>query len=272
MQVPIQHMYKPSHEGNGLLYAWFLSMHTRVDIILYSQKPERELLLVVNRIYDALYRLEKIANFYDPDSELSFVNRTASISPIVLSEELYSMIDLCLEYNSKTLGYFDITVHSENYTQTTIYSVHLSAEEHSIHFSQPGVSINLSGFLKGYALETIKDILNESMIENALINMGNSSILALGNHPVGSGWKINNILLHNECFTTSGNDSPKRRHIISPRNGKLVEGVKQIAVVTTNGAIGEILSTSLFAADSEQREALLAKFSSVLSQFYFIDC
>ena len=93
MQVPIQHMYKPSHEGNGLLYAWFLSMHTRVDIILYSQKTERELLLVVNRIYDALCRLEKMANFYDPASELSFVNRTAPTSPVVLSEELYSMID-----------------------------------------------------------------------------------------------------------------------------------------------------------------------------------
>ena len=44
MQVPIQHMYKPSHEGSGLLYAWFLSMHTRVDIILYSKKTEGELL------------------------------------------------------------------------------------------------------------------------------------------------------------------------------------------------------------------------------------
>ena len=268
MQVPIQHMYKPSHEGNGLLYAWFLSMHTRVDIILYSQKPERELLLVVNRIYDALCRLEKIANFYDPASELSYVNRTAFVSPVVLSEELYSMIDLCLEYNSKTLGYFDITVHSENYTQTTIHSVHLSAEEHSIHFSQPGVSINLSGFLKGYALETIKGILNESMIENALINMGNSSILALGNHPVGSGWKINNILLHNECLTTSGNDSPERRHIVSPRNGKLVEGVQQIAVVTTNGSIGEILSTALFAADGEQRKALMGIYAQCRVYIY----
>lgn len=49
--------------------------------------------------------------------------------------------------------------------------------------------------------------------------MGNSSILALGNHPVGSGWKINDILLHNECLTTSGNDSPSRRHIVSPQNG-----------------------------------------------------
>ena len=108
-------MYKPSHEGNGLLYAWFLSMHTRVDIILYSKKTEGELLFVVNCIYDALCRLEKMANFYNPASELAYVNRTAFVSPVVLSEELYSMIDLCLEYNGKTLGCFDITVHSENY-------------------------------------------------------------------------------------------------------------------------------------------------------------
>jgi len=270
MQTTIQHLYKPSHDGNGLLYVWFLSMHTRVDIILYNQKPEGELLLVVNRIYDALCRLEKMANFYDPASELSFVNRTAAASPVVLSEELYSMIELCLEYNSKTLGYFDVTVHSENYNQTTIHSIHLSSEDRSVHFSQPGVTVNLSGFLKGYALETIKGILNESIIENALINMGNSSILALGNHPVGSGWKINNILLHNECLTTSGNDSPERRHIVSPRNGKLVEGVKQITVVTTNGVIGEILSTSLFAADGEQAETSLVKFSSSFSFVLYI--
>ena len=93
MQVPIQHMYKPSHEGSGLLYAWFLSMHTRVDIILYSKKTEGELLFVVNCIYDALCRLEKMANFYNPASELAYVNRTAFVSPVVLSEELYSMID-----------------------------------------------------------------------------------------------------------------------------------------------------------------------------------
>ena len=87
MQTTIQHLYKPSNDGNSLFYAWFLSMHTRVDIILCSRKLEGELLLVVNRIYDALCRLEKMANFYDPASELSFVNRTAPTSPVVLSEE-----------------------------------------------------------------------------------------------------------------------------------------------------------------------------------------
>ena len=155
----------------------------------------------------------------------------------------------------RSLSY--IYTDSENYNQNTIHSVHLSAGDHSICFSQPGVTINLSGFLKGYALETIRGILNEALIENALINMGNSSVLALGNHPVGTGWKVNNILLHNECLTTSGNDSPERRHIVSPRDGKLVEGARQISVVTTNGAIGEILSTALFAADGEQRKALM---------------
>lgn len=262
MQTTIQHLYKPSDDGNSLFYAWFLSMHTRVDIILYGPRKEGELLSVVNRIYDALCRLEKIANFYDPDSELSFVNRIASISPVVLSEELYSMIDLCLEYNEKTLGCFDVTVHSENYNQDTIRSVHLSVEDHSLFFSQLGVTVNLSGFLKGYALETVKSILDEFAIEHALISMGNSSVLAMGNHPVGTGWKVNDILLHNECLTTSGNDSPGRRHIVSPQSGKLVEGVSQISVVTTNGAIGEILSTALFAADSEQRKDLMAMYAS----------
>lgn len=89
---------------------------------------------MVNRIYDALCRLEKMANFYDPASELSILNRTASVSPVVLSEELYSMIDLCLEYNGRTLGCFDITVHSENYNQNTIHSVHLSAGDRSVAF------------------------------------------------------------------------------------------------------------------------------------------
>lgn len=279
MQTVIQHLYKRPHESDGLLYAWFASMHTRVDIVLCSRKTEEELMLVVHRIYDTLLYLEKIANYYDPISELAKVNRTASISPVILGDELYTMIDSCLKYNKKTLGCFDITVHSENYNQDTIHSVCLSPAERSVFFRQAGVTMNLSGFLKGYALDAIRKIVNESQIEDALINMGNSSVLALGNHPAGKGWMINfdngmdsvggdvkqpNILLHNECLTTSGNDTPERKHILSPQNGKWVEGVRRVAVVTNNGTIGEILSTSLFVADEVQCESLLASFQPLL--------
>jgi len=268
----------------GLLYAWFSSMHTRVDILLYSQKPEEELMSVVERIHAALSYLEKIANYYDPASELAVINRTASICPVILSRQLYTMIDLCMEYHGKTSGCFDVTVHSENYNPDTIHSVYLSAEERSIFFQQPGITINLSGFLKGYALETVRAILNTCCIENALINMGNSSVLALGDHPAGTGWKVNfgnrletdkigmkqSVLLCNECLTTSGNESDGRKHIISPHDASFVEGIKQIAVVTKNGAVGEILSTALFAASPEQREALLVNLRPLLIDYFLI--
>ena len=78
MQHTIQHLYK-THGDDGLLYAWFLSMHTRVDIILCCQKSENELMLVVNSIYDTLRQLERIANYYDPSSELSQVNQRVSM-------------------------------------------------------------------------------------------------------------------------------------------------------------------------------------------------
>lgn len=270
----IQHVYKQSHDGDGLLYAWFPSMHTRVDIVFYDRKSEEDLLLVVSRVYDTLCQLEETANYYAPSSELARVNRVASVTPITISRELYTMIALCLEYHEKTLGCFDVTIHSDNYNQDTIRSVVLKSDEPSLFFRQPGVTINLSGFLKGYALDKIKGILESHKIENALINMGNSSVLALGNHPNGTGWKVsfgnsmnvpgNNespgILLQNEFLTTSGNDSKERKHIISPQSGKLVEGARQVAVVTDNGTVGEILSTSLFVANSEQRETLITEF------------
>ena len=108
----------------------------------------------------------------------------------MISQSLYRMISLCTEYHKKTLGCFDVTIHSDNYNQDTIHSIHLYPEAQSVFFQQAGTTINLSGFLKGYALDKIREILKVHIIANALINMGNSSVLALGNHPVGTGWKV----------------------------------------------------------------------------------
>ena len=44
--------------------------------------------------------------------------------------------------------------------------------------------------------------------------------------------------------------------------------VKQIAVVTANGSIGEILSTALFAADSEQTKTLMGIYAQCRVYIY----
>lgn len=273
MNTPIPKIYKQLNEQNGLLYAWFSSMHTRVDIVLYDRKPEEELMSVIRRINDELHQLEKTANYYCHTSELYQINQTASLHPVKISQSLYSLIDLSLEYHAKTFGCFDITIQSDDYNPDTWRSISLSPENRTIFYQVAGTKIDLSGLLKGYALERIREILDRHEIDNALINMGNSSVLALGNHPHGKGWKVSfgtqaastvmhkdGILLYNQCLTTSGNDSEGRKHIISPQSGKLIEGIRRVAVVTDDGAVGEILSTSLFVATSEQRKTLIEQF------------
>lgn len=275
MHRPVQHVYKRLHAQSGMLYAWFPSMHTRVDIALchHQQKTEEELLCIVGQIYDELQQLEQTGSFYDATSELHNVNQQASHYPVSLSQELYTLIDLCLEYHPKTFGCFDVTIQSDNYSRETHQSLTLSTDSPHLFYRQAGIRIDLSGLLKGYALEKIRSVLQQQGVTDALVNMGNSSVLALGNHPHGEGWKVSfdtsmssdarnekSVLLRNQCLTTSGNDTSERKHIVCPRSGKLIEGIRRLAVVTDDAALGEILSTSLFIATQTQRESLLRQF------------
>lgn len=256
--MTIQHLYKPSPTGEGLFYGWFPVMHTRMDIAMYGRRPEDEWMEIAQEIGREVIRLESIGNYFDEQSELAFANRNAALRPVVLSNDLFQMIALCKRYHAKTMGCFDVTVHSENHDADTMSHVHLDKDARTLYYSRAGISINLSGFIKGYALENIRPILKAHGVEDALINLGNSSILAIGNHPNGEGWKVmDDCTLHNQCLTTSGNDTDERRHIVSPCTGRLVEGRGKVSVVTENAYVGEIYSTALFASTPEQRICLM---------------
>lgn len=214
------HIYRPGVEQN-MLYSWFSAMHTRVDIIIIGKKNKDELLSVIGNIHDRITQIESIGNCFDPSSELARFN-AGFLPKEQLSEELSTILDQCDQWKETTGGIFDVAVEGK---------------------------VNLSGFLKGYALDAIRPILEKHGINNALINCGNSSVLALGNQQGDNGgWRVANnqgeqFVLHDECLTTSGNDSPDRRHIINPLTHQYVEGQRMISVVTKSGAEGEVRAT-----------------------------
>lgn len=268
----IQHIYKEV-DSITIFYAWFASMHTRVDIVL-SEKEEIGK-QIAEEIYKKLHILEKIGNCYNPSSELSAVNNIRSGTPIIVSNDLFSIIKTCIDYNKKTAGYFDISIDSDNYNIDTLKHIFISDKDSSITLNRKGIKLNLLGFIKGYALDEVKKILEERGISNALINMGNSSVLALGNHPLGDGWKVGidfpstaddkkEIILKNKCLTTSGNHTTQRKHIKSPYTGEYIEGMKGISVITGTAAEGEALSTALFAAEPEVRTNILRNFEATI--------
>lgn len=269
--MQIHHIYKELEGEKGLLYAWFEAMHTRADLILYGRQ-ENDLKEIAEAIHNKVSDIEKVANYYNPSSELYRVNTEASHNPVQVSDQLFEMINECIVFHTRTFGLFDITIKSEDYNKDTINAVKLSTADSTVFFTHPGVKIDLSGYVKGYALEQIRDILQTFGLENTLVSMGNSSVLALGNHPHGKGWKIgfndplqkNNgkdLYLYNECLTTSGNETEQRRHIIHPVTGTYLEGKQRLSVITNKGTEGEIFSTALLLADPNTRKKLSEEYN-----------
>lgn len=264
----MQYSQKLFGGNNQLLYAWFSAMFTRVDIVIYDSATRNDLMGIIEKIETEIARHESIGNRFDEKSELSIINRNAYQNEMPVSDELFSIISECLEYNQKSLGYFDITVNSLNGFRKGTESIELDEQKHTVRFLHPDVKLDLSGFIKGYALRSAVGILRSGNISNALINLGNSSVCALGSHPYGEGWKVNisgtnaECVLYNECLTTSGNESGKQWPVKHPLTGETPENKQPVSVITTDPATGEAVSTAAYLADRTDLSVILKQFDA----------
>ena len=263
--IQTAHLFQRGSDSRNRFYAWFPSLHTRVDVMLISALGEASLNAVVAEVRNALSRLELLANRFNPQSQLAEVNRDAARHPVIVNQELIRMLSLSKEYYRLTDQLFDIAFLSTHLPGQPAIDGLLLGDSCDVSFRRDGILLDLSGFLKGYALETIRRLLNRHHIADALVSLGNSSIMALGNQTnEGNGWTMNVgsgiLTLHDECLSTSGNSNPNHRHIINPQTGVFVEGHRSVSVVTANGIEGEVLSTAFFIADSEQQQRLNERF------------
>lgn len=240
------------NQRNGMFfYVWFEAMHTRIDIVI-CDKEEAFCLAITEKLISEISRIEKMANRFDPESELSRLNQLAVQQEVLVSQELFAIIADCIGFNIETAGAFDITIQSFNNFRSGIQALALNPAQKSIFFSNPNVQIDLCGYIKGYALDHVITLFKQAGIVNALINIGNSSIGALGNHPNGKGWEIahpakpaESITLHNACLSCSGN-TPEYRHIINPANGLPCTRIGIEAIVTPTAIEGEVKATAQF--------------------------
>jgi len=220
-------------------YAWFEALHTRVDLLLYGSQSEEEFLLIENAVVACLKDIEKMGNRFDPDSELSQAVQKAKETneAVRLSPALFALLDRCLRANRETEGLFDITVNTPAYEPGLISAVELTSDG-CLRLHRADIVLDLSGILKGYALEQVRSLLLSQGVEDALVNLGNSSVLSLGKNlsDIPSGF----------CLTTSGNSSLERRHIRHPLTGAFVTGKRQVSVTTADGVEGEIQSIVTF--------------------------
>ncbi|MDE2309705.1 MAG: FAD:protein FMN transferase, partial [Betaproteobacteria bacterium] len=127
-----------------------------------------------------------------------------------------------------------------------------------VRSSNKAVLLDLGGYAKGYALDRAAELLKRQGIRNALVNIG-GNVLALGSHGERA-WRIGiqhprkpgpiaTLELHDgEAIGTSGDyqryfefGGKRYCHLIDPRNGRPVQGVQAVTILT-HGAHAGVLS------------------------------
>ncbi len=256
------HIIRQLPSDGTAVYVWFEAMHTRVDILLKSAVQDADALLAVSgEMRGLIERIETAGNCFDPDSELSRFNGLMPGERMLAGDCLYEMLSLCRRYHALTQGFFDVSAGSPGHTPHMLDTMHIEPDG-EIWRESDALRLNLSGFIKGFALDRIRVLLGKKGISDAVVNMGNSSIMAIGDVPVK---------LNDGCLTTSGNPPGRPCQIVNPITGGLVMSPGRVEVASRSGAEGEVLSTVLFAAgaDPEYEELLRSRFTIYRITRYF---
>ena len=116
-------------------------MGTRFDMLMIH--PNREYL---NKLWpvitNELERLERMLNRFDPKSEAAQL-KLSSQTPVPVSPEFGTILQLCRSYYEKTFHLFDITLKD--------FSLIQFHDNRHISTAYPPLSLDFGGFAKGYA-------------------------------------------------------------------------------------------------------------------------
>lgn len=261
----------------------FAAMGTDVELLLDSDSDadSGEGLLAAEH---EIRRLERLLSRFDPESELSMLNRAGSV---VAGPELAEVTELALMGRESTGGRFDPTVHdavvASGYDRSFDLmgddvprpagipapgcggGVHLDRETGAITLS-PGARLDLGGIAKGYAADRVSVML--SGYGPCLVNVGGD--LATCGVPGEGAWAVGVaapegdlcLSLERGAMATSGRDRRRWRcdgeaahHVIDPSTARPVDtDLLRVTVVAASAAWAEVLATGFLVSGAEAAE------------------
>jgi FAD:protein FMN transferase len=274
----------------------FLSFSTRAMACDFSVllNPGQGWLATFSDGLEQVHPLEQLMTIYRDDSEMSRVNREASSGEACVDPELWELLFRATKIAGETEGAFDPTsgplvalwrscreegriptVEEVETSRAKVGFRHLELrpEGCSLRYKQPGLTLDLGGIGKGYALDRIGDYFRKHGETDWLLHGGKSSLLAAGSHNNTGGWPVSlrnplvpreelaTILLTEQAMATSGAGTRYFRyrgrrygHILDPGTGWPVEGMLSVTVLAPTAEQADALSTAFFVMGLEKTE------------------
>lgn len=238
----------------------------------------------------------------EEESEISIINKSSG-NKVKVSEKLAVHLEELLQVSAasdgamdptlgKVIRLWDIDGKNPHIPEETVLEELLaetgyekiSLEENYISLDK-GCTLDLGGAGKGIGCEEAAEYLEKHPeVSGAILNLGGSSVLAYGQKPDGSAWRIAVTdprdeqkeylgvvsLETNEYLSTSGDyekyfieDGIRYHHILDPDTGYPVQnGLTSVTVVCRSGLLADALSTACFVLGREKSSALLETYEA----------
>jgi thiamine biosynthesis lipoprotein len=263
------------------------SMGTRLDLVLAGVEPER-CDAIAREVKAECDRIEGLISIYRSDSVVSVLNQKAHTGTFELDQELHHIFSEIIELHGETGGYFDVTLKPvsdyfrdhEGQILPLLEKIRekvgmdkMILEPGGIRFYSKGVTIDLGGYGKGFAVKRMLPILESYQVDHALISFGESLVYGWGTHPYGETWRVAvpveegdepaNFDLKNEALSTSGNSLNNQKkfaysgHIVNPVTLQMVTQRGLVSVKSSDPVRAEVFSTALFSAGPERTGEIL---------------
>ncbi len=270
------------------------AMNTAVSVTVRSRNCQK----IADKALDEIKRVEKLMSATIKDSDVARINSAPSGEYTKVSDEVYNLIELCLEVSKISGGAFDITVNpiselwnftSENpsvpkkediknlLNSVGYENIALNPTDKSVCLKKEGMSISLGAVAKGYAADCVAEILTSNGVSDAIVDIG-GNIYALGEKKIGiqtpfkaRGEYSTVCTVKDKSVVTSGpyeryfkEDGKIYHHIIDTKTGYPCEsGLISATIISESSALCDALSTAAFALGEDGARDILSQFDAV---------
>lgn len=241
-------------------------------------------------VFQEVDRLEDELSRFRPTSDVWRLGQLKAGESIQVGLAAWDCIALAKAVHDDTAGAFDITIgplmslwrHAEQSPKPPsdetleqarslvgMNLLQLEPAELRVTVQADQMVLDLGGVGKGYALDQAVDILREWSITRAMLNAGDSTVLAVDKPPDEEGWSVTlgdgqqSMLLQDRALSGSG-FAVKGAHIINPRTFRPVpiRPERRYALAPT-AALSDALSTAFMVMDDGEIADLLKRYPQV---------
>ncbi|MFO1518317.1 MAG: FAD:protein FMN transferase [bacterium] len=249
--------------------------HVPVNVTIQtSSERKKEALEASEEAYSLAQSIEKKISEYQPDSEISCLNRMAGKGSCRLSDETLSFLK-----EGKSLS--DLTGHAFDLRFASLSAAgrkgEILLEGHQGRLAHPDTRLGVGSIGKGMILDAMIEFLKSRGFTAALVDAG-GDLRALGGPwkvaiqkpgaPPGTFSKVFEI--RDRAIATSGNyEQPG--HISDPRTGEKITRNLSVTVIADRHVLANAVSTAFYVMGEEESRKYLPQFSGILILWAFPD-